>query len=141
MARTISGDDPTATAPYKDVDGDVHLNGTTVYVEAATLDFAEGVISNVIVQKAISVTIPSFASDTCDSVAVDVASAFTASVAVGDIVIAAPAESLPSNCVFTGAYVSATDTITCTFASAEGAGVTGAAKTFNFVVIKTAESA
>lgn len=36
MARTITGDDPTATAGYVDVDGDTHFNGSNVFFEAAT---------------------------------------------------------------------------------------------------------
>lgn len=83
----------------------------------------------------VSVTIPSYAADTCDSVSVDVSAAFSIQPAVGDAVIAIPQEALPSNCVVTNAYVTATDTITVTFASAEGASVTGAAKNFKFLVI------
>lgn len=37
MARTITGDDPTATAVYVDVDGDTHFNGSSVFVEGALL--------------------------------------------------------------------------------------------------------
>jgi len=37
MARTIAGDDPTATAVYVDVDGDTHFNASSVFVEGALL--------------------------------------------------------------------------------------------------------
>lgn len=141
MARTITGDDPTSTAPYTDMDGDVHWNGTTIYTESATLDFAEGTLTNLICSGTVAVTIPSFAADTCDSVAVDVASAFTASITVGSFVLASPLEALPTNCLSTGAYVNATDTITCTFASSEAGAVTGASKNFRFLVLKAAPSA
>lgn len=36
MARSITGDDPTSTAAYVDVDGDTHFNGSNVFFEAAT---------------------------------------------------------------------------------------------------------
>lgn len=83
----------------------------------------------------VSVTIPSYAADTCDSVAVDVSGAFSMQPAVGDAVIAMPQEALPTNCVVTNAYVTATDQITVTFASAEAGAVTGAAKNFKFLVV------
>lgn len=37
MARTISGDDPQATAVYTDVDGDTHFNASSVFFEGALL--------------------------------------------------------------------------------------------------------
>lgn len=37
MARTISGDDPTSTAVYVDVDGDTHFNASSIFVEGALL--------------------------------------------------------------------------------------------------------
>lgn len=83
----------------------------------------------------VSVTVPSFAADTSDSVAVSVASAFSMQPAVGDAVIALPAEALPTNCLLAGAWVTATDEITVSFTSAEGGAVTGAAKNFKFLVI------
>ena len=82
----------------------------------------------------VAVTIPSYAADTCDSVAVSVAAALSMAPAVGDAVIAMPQEALPTNCVLTGAYVTNTDEITVTFASAEAGGVTGAAKNFKFLI-------
>lgn len=140
--RTVTGDDPTATAPYQDAAGDLHWNGTTVFVEAALLDFGEGAVSNIICSGTVAVTIPSYAADQVDVAAVDVAAAFTASIAVGDFVIAASLEALPTDCVYLGCRVSATDEITLSFGSLEaGAGVTGAAKNFKFLVIKAAASA
>lgn len=37
MAQSPSGDDPTATAPYQDMDGDRHENGTSIWYEGAKL--------------------------------------------------------------------------------------------------------
>lgn len=87
----------------------------------------------------VAVAVPTIANDAAengDSVAVDVAAAFTVGVAVGDAVIAIPMEALPTDCLLAGAYVSATDTITVSFISKEGgAGVTGANVNFNFLLI------
>ena len=140
MARSISGDDQRAGQPYEDVDGDIHWNATTVYAEAATIDFAEGVLQNFIVSGTVAVTVPSITDPDIAKVDVDVASAFTASIAVGDLVIAAPLEALPTNCRYQSAHVVATDSIQVVFGS-EGGNVTGAAKNFKFVVIKAAASA
>lgn len=141
MARTIAGDDPTATAVYVDNDGDTHFNGSTVYVEAAPLDFGEGVISNFVVSGTVAVAVPTIADAKCDVVSVDVAAAFVASITVGSVVIACPLEALPTDCLLTGAYVTATDTVAVTFSTKEGGGgVTGANKNFRFVVIKNAVS-
>lgn len=37
MARTVAGDDPTATAVYVDNDGDTHFNASSVFFEGALL--------------------------------------------------------------------------------------------------------
>jgi hypothetical protein len=87
----------------------------------------------------VEVTVPSIADAEADEVAVDVASAFSVSVAVGDHVLVAPTEALPTNCLLAGAYVSATDEVTISFDTLEGgAGVTGAASDFRITVIKVA---
>jgi len=87
----------------------------------------------------VAVAVPSIANDAAEnagSVAVSVASAFSMQPAVGDAVIAIPQEALPTDCLLCGAYVTATDEITVTFASKEGGGgVTGANKNFKFLVI------
>lgn len=81
-------------------------------------------------------TIANDAAENVDEVAVDVSAAFSIQPAVGDAVIAIPQEALPTDCVFLGAWVSATDTITVSFGSKEGGGgVTGANKNFKFLVI------
>jgi hypothetical protein len=133
MARTPSGDDPTATAPYTDMDGDVHWNGTTIYAENATLDFGtEGaVIKNIINSGTIAVTVPSITDPDIAQVAVDT-SALTFACAVGDQVLVTPIVALPTNCRLQGAYVSAANEVTICFGS-EGGNVTGAAKNFNFL--------
>lgn len=141
MARTIAGDDPTATAVYVDNDGDTHFNGSTVYIEAAPLDFGEGALSNLICSGTVAVTVPTIAADKQDVVDVDVAAAFTASITVGSFVIAAPLEALPTDCLLAGAYVTATDHISVVFCNKEGgSGVTGAAKNFKFLVLKAVVS-
>jgi hypothetical protein len=87
----------------------------------------------------IAVAVPTIANDAAenvDEVAVNVSTAFSMQPAVGDAVIAIPQEALPTDCVLCGAWVSATDTITVSFASKEGGGgVTGANKNFKFLVI------
>lgn len=84
---------------------------------------------------ATEVTIPTIADAEIDEVAVDVSSAglpFT--LAVGDAVIACPAEALMTSAILCGAYVSDTDEITVSFAAKEGgSGVTGAGKDFTFL--------
>lgn len=86
----------------------------------------------------VAVAVPSIANDAAenvDEVAVDVSAAFSMAPAVGDAVIAIPQEALPTDCVLCGAWVSATDTITVSFASKEGGGgVSGANKNFKFLV-------
>jgi hypothetical protein len=83
----------------------------------------------------VAVAVPSITDPDIAKVDVSVAAAFSVSVAVGDFVIAAPMEALPTNCRLQGAWVSATDTVTITFGS-EGGSVTGANKNFNFFLIK-----
>ena len=84
----------------------------------------------------VAVAVPTIADAEIDEVAVDVSSAFTFQPAVGDSVIAIPQEALPTDCILCGAYVSATDTITVSFAAKEGgSGVTGANKNFKFLVL------
>lgn len=135
MARSPSGDDPTATVPYTDMDGDHHLNGTTVYTEDATFDYGtEGaVIKNIKYSGTIAVAVPSITDPDIAKVDVDL-SALTFAAAVGDAVIAIPLEALPTNARLQGAWVSATDTVQVTFGS-EGGNVVGANKNFAFLVI------
>lgn len=37
MAKNPSGDDPTSTVPYVDMDGDQHFNGTSIWFEQSWL--------------------------------------------------------------------------------------------------------
>lgn len=81
------------------------------------------------------VAVPTIADAESDEVAVDVSGAFSMAPAVGDAVIAIPQEALPTDCLFNGARVTATDTITVSFGTKEGgSGVTGANKNFKFLV-------
>jgi hypothetical protein len=82
----------------------------------------------------VSVTVPSITDPDIAQVAVDVSGSFAIQPAVGDLVIVAPMEALPTNCRFQGAYVSATDEVTICFGS-EGGNVTGAAKNFRMFII------
>ena len=83
-------------------------------------------------------TVPAIANDAAenaDSVAVNVSSNFSVTISVGDAVIAIPQAALPTDCLMCGAYVTATDQITITFASKEGgSGVTSGAVNFKFLV-------
>lgn len=83
----------------------------------------------------IAVTVPSITDPDIASVAASV-SAMDYQPLVGDAVVAIPLEALPTNCRLQGAWVSATDVVTITFGS-EGGSVTGAAKNFKFLVIRT----
>ena len=77
--------------------------------------------------------VPSITDPDIAIVATDVSGAFSMAPAVGDAVIAMPAEALPTNCQLQGAWVSGTDTITIAFGSL-GGNVTGANKNFSFLV-------
>lgn len=141
MARTISGDDPTSTAVYVDRDGDTHYNGSTVFIEGSPLDFGEGALTDLICSGTVTVAVPTIADAETDTVEVDVASAFTASITVGSFVLAAPLAALPTDCLLAGAYVTDTDKISLTFTTKEGgSGVTGANKAFRFLVLKATPS-
>lgn len=129
MARTVSGDDPTATAFFFDNDGDLHQNGANYYGAEGT-EGAE--IKGIYDSGTIAVTVPSITDPDIAKVDVDV-SALTFACAVGDAVIARPTEALPTNCRLQGAWVTATDTIQVVFGS-EGGNVTGAAKNFKFLI-------
>lgn len=136
MASDPTGDDPTATAPYTDMDGDVHLNNTTVYVEDADIvtSSTEGAtIKTIKVSGTVAVAVPSITDPDIAKVDVDVSS-MTFAPAVGDAVLAIPLEALPTNCRLLGAWVSATDTVQVTFGS-EGGNVTGANKNVKFLFL------
>lgn len=128
MARSITGDDPTATAFFTDSDGDLHQNGGSFF-GAETAEGAE--IKGIYDSGTIAVTVPSITDPDCAKVDVDT-SALTFAAAVGDAVIVRPSEALPTNCRLSGAWVSATDQVTITFSS-EGGNVTGAAKNMKFL--------
>lgn len=129
MARTVAGDDPTATAFFTDNDGDLHQNGASFF----GAEGAEGAeVKGIYDSGTVAVTVPSITDPDIAKVDVDV-SALTFAAAVGDAVIARPSEALPTNCRLLSAFVVSTDTIQVTFGS-EGGNVTGAAKNFKFLV-------
>lgn len=134
MAQSPSGD-YLAGNPYTDMDGDIHLNNTNVYVEVADIITAstEGATIKGIYYTQISVTVPSITDPDIAKVDVDV-SAMTFQPVLGDLVICQPNEALPTACRFQGAWVSATDTVQIVYGS-EGGNVTGAAKTHRFLFI------
>ena len=138
MASNPSGDDPTPTAFFVDMDGDAHTGGGNLYVEAASsmqwLDTNGATVKGVYSSGTVSVTVPSIGTAGLGgTVDVDVSS-LTFSPAVGDQVIATPIVALPTNCYMTGAYVTATDTVRVNF-QAIGGTVTGAAKNFTFLFV------
>ena len=115
--------------------------GTDTTVITGTFATGESTSADRVVVKGIymnaanvSVAVPSITDPDSGSVAVDVSAAFTVQPAVGDAVIAIPQAALPADCVMTGAYVTATDTITVAFAST-GGNVTGANVNFKFLVV------
>lgn len=137
--RTPTGDDQVTGQPYGDSEGDVHLNATTVYVEAAVLDFGgtEGaVVKNVYYSPTIVVAVPTIADGKSDEVEHTIGAGMTFSPAVGDAVIAIPTAALPTDCLLNGAYVSDTDKVKLSFGTKEGgAGVTGANVNFKFLFL------
>lgn len=92
-------------------------------------------VQKVELSAALSVTIPSVTGGVANTSTAFSATATFTGAKVGDFVWATPTVALPTNCVFTGAYVSATDTVTFTFTSSVAGAVTGAAKTFDTTVL------
>ena len=93
--------------------------------------FVNGIIKDVVLSTGQSVTVPSITDP--DIAKVDVA-VTGITVAVGDMVLVAPKEALPTNCRLQGAFVTASNVVTFTFGS-EGGNVTGAAKLFDILVL------
>lgn len=85
------------------------------------------------------VAVPTIADAEIDEVAVDVAAANIGfALAVGDAVVAIPLAALPTSAILCGAFVSAANEITVSFAAKEGgAGVTGANRNFRFLCFDT----
>jgi hypothetical protein len=133
MAQNPSGDDQRTGQPYEDMDGDIHWNATTVYVEGAQIvtSSTEGATIKGIYTSTLAVAVPSITDPDIAKVDVDT-SALTFQAVVGDLVLVVPTEALPSNARLQGAWVSSTDTVQITFGS-EGGNVTGASKDVKFV--------
>lgn len=96
--------------------------------------FLTQLIKSVTLSSAVSVTIPSVTGGVANTSTAFSATATVTGAKVGDQLLVTPVVALPTNCVFTGAYVSATDTVTFTFTSSVAGAVTGAAKTFDVTV-------
>lgn len=90
------------------------------FVEAVSTPFASEATG-------VTVSVPTIADAEIDEVAVDVSSAgFAFTLAAGDMVLVCPTAALPTSAILCGAYVSAADEVTISFAAKEGgAGVTG----------------
>lgn len=82
----------------------------------------------------VAVTVPAITDPDIAKVDVDVSAAFSMQPAVGDAVIAIPAEAMEANARILNAYVTNTDQITVVFGS-EGGNVTGGSKNFKFLVV------
>lgn len=82
----------------------------------------------------VAVTVPAITDPDIAKVDVDVSAAFAIQPAVGDGVLAIPAEAMEANARILNAYVTNTDQITVVFGS-EGGNVTGGAKNFKFIVL------
>jgi hypothetical protein len=132
MAQSPSGD-YFAGNPYVDMDGDVHANNATIYLEGSDIvtSSTEGVTIKGIYTSTLSVTVPSITDPDIAKVDVDT-SAMTFQAVVGDAVFVFPTEALPTNARIQGAWVNATDQVQITYGS-EGGNVTGAAKTHKLV--------
>lgn len=128
MPASVTGDDEAAGRFFTDFDGDLHQNGA-LYIGAETEGAA---IKGIYNSGTIAVTVPSIGTAGLGGTVAVSVSALTFACAVGDQVIVTPIEALPTNCYMTGAYVTATDTVTVNF-QAIGGTVTGAAKNFNFL--------
>jgi len=141
VAVISSGTNENLTVDAKG-SGTVTVAGTSTGNVIVPRAFAQGtdatdrvVVKGIYMSPAnVAVTVPSITDPDIAKVNVSVASAFSMAPAVGDFVIAAPQEALPTNCRLQGAFVSATDEIELCFGS-EGGNVTGAAKNFKFLVI------
>lgn len=129
---TVTASKAVLVDANKDIDGFRHvtidgsiINGNT---DGAT-------VKGIYVSGTIAVAVPTIADAEIDEVAVDI-SAMTFAAAVGDAVIAIPLEALMTSAILCGAWVSATDQVTVSFAAKEGgAGVTGANKNFKFLIL------
>lgn len=85
---------------------------------------------------AVTVTTPSHTASAANISDVKSATGTVTGAALGDIVLlAAPTATLPANQLLVSAYVTATDTVTYVFANASNTSVTGAARTFNTIVL------
>ena len=131
------------------VSGDLSVTGAVTLAAGADLTFDDlfitgpfevgvdnserAAIKGIVLSGAIAVSVPSITDPDIAKVDVDVSS-LTFAPAVGDAVIAIPAEALPANARLQGAWVSAIDQVQITFGS-EGGNVVGAAKNFTFLFI------
>lgn len=88
MAQSPSGDDPTSTVPYVDMDGDQHFNGTSLWFEQSWLRLGAPTISTIatgvltVTGSFISMAAESSTTDTVDSITVS-----GTTVADGDLLV------------------------------------------------------
>lgn len=132
IATITSATITTLTNTTANVSGNATISGTLTQGSDTTDRVAvKGIYYSPAV---VSVTVPSITDPDIARVQVDVSGAFSMQPAVGDAVIAIPAEALPTNCRLQGAFVYQTDGVEICFGS-EGGNVTGGAKNFRFLVI------
>lgn len=88
MARSPSGDDPTATAVYVDMDGDTHFNGSSVFFEAASSLLRLGAPADVTIASGVATITSSFVKLISESGTTDQLDTLTlAGVGDGDLVL------------------------------------------------------
>lgn len=126
----------TGAAAFASTVGVTGVTTATGGIKVGTSENLSSGVKGIHKSSTVAVAVPTIADAEIDEVAVDVSSAFTIQPTVGDAVIALPSEALPTSAILCGAWVSATDQITVSFAAKEGgSGVTGANKNFTFLVL------
>jgi hypothetical protein len=89
MAQSPSGDDPTATAPYVDMDGDQHFNGTSIWFEQSRLRLGAPTI--VTIASGVATTTAGFVALAAESSTADQLDTLTVAGAVdGDLILLVP---------------------------------------------------
>jgi hypothetical protein len=86
MAQSPSGDDPTATSPYVDMDGDQHFNNTSIWMEGSKLRL--GAADIVTIASGVATVTKGFTAFAAESSTTDTVDTITMTGAVdGDILI------------------------------------------------------
>jgi hypothetical protein len=89
MAQSPSGDDPTATSPYVDVDGDQHFNNTSIWFEGSKLRL--GAADIVTIASGVATVTKGFTAFAAESSTADQLDTLTVAGAVdGDLILLVP---------------------------------------------------